>query len=280
MAENGSFLLLHSTLKNSCEFFLDLAADRLEVNKTRLGFLEYWEALNKKLEKKGKKDLVTQKRAMGRLNKARNSLKHHGIAPRKADIETYRVNVTNFLEENITTIFGIEFRQISLINLIKNKKAKKALKLAEKHLEQKRYQEALGKVVEGYFTLIGDYEKTIDKQSYLRKHSFLFEGSRISFSSGGYENEVDDLASNVESFADEVTNSLLTIEEALRVTSLGLDYRKYLKFCSLIPMARKINIKAGSWFGRTKHLFLSEKEVNFCISFVLETALKIQDFTN
>ena len=75
---------------------------------------------------------------MERLNMARVSFKHHGNMPSSSDIEKFRVNVTDFFEENTPVIFGIEFSKISMTNLIQNMRVKTLLDESTHLIEQEQ----------------------------------------------------------------------------------------------------------------------------------------------
>ncbi|MFZ1959061.1 MAG: hypothetical protein WAU46_08295 [Methanoregula sp.] len=120
------------TFHDSIELFLELASEVNGVSKTNIHFLEYWELLKSKLPNEG----LTQKMSMRRLNNARVSLKHHGTLPSKLNIEGFRVNSTNFFQENTPIVFGINFDKLSFSELIKDKKLQKLAIRAENACEK------------------------------------------------------------------------------------------------------------------------------------------------
>ena len=96
---------------DSVELFLDLACDKFGIPANRTQhFRDYWTEIEKHLQNKA----LSEKRSMERLNNARVSFKHHGNLPHASSIEKFRVNVTDFFEENTLLIFGIEFGKISM----------------------------------------------------------------------------------------------------------------------------------------------------------------------
>ena len=108
------------TFHDAVELFLLLTTEHLDVavkSLRGLVFSKYWEIVEPILQKKRKCGL-TQKISMLKLNDARVNLKHHGTAPSADTIKSAKVNVANFLEENIDLIFGIKFADISMIDLV------------------------------------------------------------------------------------------------------------------------------------------------------------------
>jgi hypothetical protein len=97
----ASVLTFHAAV----ELFLVLACEHLDVGDKRMAFLACWEELNRKPPDGG----LTQKQAMSRLNEAREGLKHHENMPARSAIREYRYIMTLFFEENIPTVFGLDF---------------------------------------------------------------------------------------------------------------------------------------------------------------------------
>ena len=96
---------------DSVELFLDLACDKFGVPAKKTNqFKDYWLELEGHLQGQS----LSEKRSMDRLNAARVAFKHHGNLPSISSIERFRVNVTDFFEENTLLIFGIEFGKISV----------------------------------------------------------------------------------------------------------------------------------------------------------------------
>lgn len=80
--------------------------------------MEYWTIINDSQKKSSNKEL-TQIISMERLNNARVQLKHYGNSPSKSVItDDYRVSTQNFFEENTKIIFGLNFSDISLFDII------------------------------------------------------------------------------------------------------------------------------------------------------------------
>lgn len=80
-------------------------------------------------------------------------------------------------------------------------------------------------------------------------------------------------------FIDTTKESIEALQEAVKMLSFGLDYRRYAKFWFLSPSVLRtfggprIQRKDRSVTGE-----LTTDDVNFCIGFVIESALALQEF--
>lgn len=98
---------------DAIEIFLQAALEHKKATLTKPDFLAYWPAL-------AEKDVpLTRREQMNRFNRARVSLKHHGTLPARMQVEEFRGNVSDFLEENVATVFDIKFDEISLSGLVR-----------------------------------------------------------------------------------------------------------------------------------------------------------------
>jgi len=268
------------TFQDAIELFLALASEYLDLEKRirDIQFMKYWPLLSKKLTEIGKGEL-TQSISMEKLNKARVDFKHYGNPPSKTVIEDARLGTLNFFEENTITVFDIPFSEISLIELIHCQSTKTGLKQAKEMLYEERIEDALGKVALAFAQLIDDYENR-KKDKYGR--SPFFFGKEMTFLGSFFMNIPH--TSRLADFIDAVKESVEAMQDSVRILSLGLDYRKYARFRLLTPVIRKIpssprkikyeiqRIERGSEAPPTA------EDVEFCINFVIESALILQEF--
>jgi len=245
------------TFHDAVELFLQLVSEHFNVSKKYINFLDYWDVLTPQLLGNS----LTQKASMERLNKARVALKHHGIMPSKLDIEAFRASTTNFFEENTEIAFDIRFADISLVELVQCEDAKNNLKEAEKMLkENKKIEDILDKVAVAFHQIIYDYEsRTKDR----------FGRSPFSFG------KLNNLSSGVK-------NSIETLQNAVKILSLGIDYRRYSKFTSLTPIVHRV--LSGNYYTYSlaysfqSNIKRTPEDAWFCINFVIETAVTLQQF--
>ena len=261
------------TFHDAIELFLALASEYFDLEKRLrdIRFMEYWPLLSETLTKKGKGEL-TQKIPMEKLNKARVDFKHYGIPPSKSAIEDFRAGVTNFFGENTPIVFDVEFSDISLIQLVRCQATKDSLKSAQENLEKNKVEDSLDNVALAFAQLIDDYEDR--KRDEFGRSPFFF-GEPMTFLNAFSMS----IKGKLGRFVDRVKESVESLQESVKILSLGLDYRRYAKFRLLTPVVLRLGsryhiqrIERGSKGTPTK------EDVQFCMDFVIESAIALQEF--
>lgn len=269
------------TFHDAIELFLQLAAEYLNISmqKKECAFMNYWKLLSPKIPKGG----PTQQVAMERLNKARVGLKHYGILPSKFEIESFRVSATNFFEENTPLIFNVDFSTISLVDLIQYEETKNYLKEAMALLDKNNITKSLDKIAIAFSRLIFDYYQSIRKT----KYSHLL---RVFDKPATFTNSLNIKLDNhnrvkineaLSKFGNEVREALVNINDVIKILILGIDYRKYVKFRLLTPTVHRSGTGKYSVYRIIKLVGsnddLSMEDVQFCIDFVIESAVILQE---
>ncbi len=254
------------TFHDSIEFFLQLACEHLNApTKTNTSFMEYWEILKPKISGDG----PTQKEAMKRLNKSRVSLKHHGILPTKLDVEAYRASVRNFFEDNTSLVFGVELENISMVNLVRYEAVKTRLEQAKVFKEDSELEKAMVEIAIAFKQLVDCYETP--KQHKYGSSPFSFKGESVFI-------DTDYMGSHFEEVVCYVDDSLACMQDAIKILSFGLDYRKYARFQLLIPEVFQRRGNEGYGHRITREGGASIEDYKFCHNFVIESALHLQGF--
>ena len=250
------------TFHNAVELFLQLASEHLDAGKKEPPFMGYWEILAPKLSI----GLPTQKESMRRLNRTRVALKHHGTLPSKLDIEAFRASTTNFFEENTLPIFNIKFSEISLIELVQCEKTKNSLKESKQPLKQNKIEESLGKVAIAFTQLIDDYESR--KKGQFERSPFFF-GESLTFLHDSFED------------VNKVIKSIEALQDAVKILSLGIDYRRYASFRLLTPNVSRRSLDGIYTIFGIPHgskAIPTVEDVQFCIDFVIESSITLAEF--
>jgi hypothetical protein len=267
------------TFHDAIELFFVLSCEHLGVTgaKERTPFDDYWNLIAGGLKEKR----LSQEASIKRLNKGRIAMKHQGILPLKSDVENYRVNATNFLEENTRIVFNTEIEDVSLTELVQYENAKEYLKEAERALKEGKREDALDNVACGFGELIRDYESTKVGESGRSPLSFGKDMTSFDnfFWDWGNLPTGGRFKSRMQDFVDRVTESLESLESAVRILSLGIDYRRYIKFRRLTPV---VSLRGkGKWYinrgTEGSKGIATEEDVQFCIDFVIESAISIQE---
>lgn len=253
---------------DAAELFLQLSVESLNATKNDNEFMTYWEILKTKLSP----NEITQKESMKRLNKARVQLKHHGTMPSKIDIESFRATITNFFNENTSIVFGINFNSISLVDLIKNTQAKTSLKKAQEFMNENKINDAIKEIALAFTMLIDDYEKR--KITDYGRSPFFF-GSDLTFLSSFFMHVED---RTMGEFIDKVKESIESIQGAIKILSLGFDYKKYAKFKLLTPRVESNWGEGYSVDEISSKKPLTLDDCKFCFDYVIDSAIRLQDF--
>jgi len=81
-------------------------------------------------------------------------------------------------------------------------------------------------------------------------------------------------------FVDKVKESVESLQNVVKILSLGVDYRKYVKFRLFTPYVLKM--LNGSYViqrvQRGSNGIPTKNDVQFCIDFVVESAITLQKF--
>lgn len=253
------------TFHDSVELFLNLSCEEVGTKiKTDMPFMEYWEAL-KKLPNGTS---LEYKSAMQRLNTTRVNLKHQGMMPSESAIEDSRVSPTSFFEDNTPIVFDVDFDKISMTDLVQYAPARVCLNEASTLMEQRKFGEALYKLAIAFDMIIRDYEGR--KQSRFGKSVFHFG---LPYPYSIRYRDIDEVT------IEFVNKSLEPMQEAMKTISLGLDYRRYVKFRLLVPKILKLRTQEGGVFYPPVEPSQNHTEqCHFCYEFVIDSAILIQDF--
>lgn len=152
--------------------------------------------------------------------------------------------------------------------MIQNDKVKKILTDIQDLCKNGQYKDGLEHSAIAFDVLISDYEKS--KTDHYGRSPFLV-GEDIRWI------KPFDVNRNLEGIFD----YLEEIQKAIKLLCFNIDYRKYAKFRLLTPkliFGNKFYDKYNIiWFNEEKSKF-KKKNVEFCFNFIIECALKLQEF--
>lgn len=262
------------TFHDSAEMFLllvledrgDPRPENEKKKKKDISFMGYWDYFTD----------LTLKESMNLLKERRRNIKHKGIFPSMSDIEESRVTITRFFKENTPKLFNEEFDTISVSDLIVYPNIREYVNLAKSFLTQNNYYDCLVNAKIGFEELLSTYES--DKRQW--RDSILSVGEKVG---KDYRNLV---ASNKEGLRwfEQVTHTTNDVRNILKVSALGIDYKKYALFDFITP---KVIETCGT--GKDKYVYgskdnyektrtITNQDCQFCIDFVIDSALKLQEF--
>lgn len=288
------------TLHDSIELYLYVASEHLAASKpTGIDFMGYWERISEKLPEDEK---LSHKASMERLNRARKNLKHGGVRPHEADVNTFRVAVDEFFHQNTPVIFGIDFEDISLVNLIEFEGTKEYLEKSETYKNSGNYKESLLHSAYAFESLLLElksysrdelgYTPLISNISHRSRHySSGYTHSKSKIWLSNYDEDVaqnlaylsgkiDELGDAVGSTGEEIENisrDLDRLERDVEVLSLGIDYMEFSRFNHFTPKVIVTRNGREIVENESKEKFHKLEEADFCHNFALDATLRTQD---
>jgi hypothetical protein len=261
------------TFHDSVELFLQLSTEQLNLQVDKnTPFMKYWDIIDPTLV--GLRGTgLSQREAMRRLNDSRVAFKHHGTLPSRLAIDGFRASVTEVFQANTPLVFGAEFASISMLDLITCETTKRFLEDSAKMAQGGDIKEAISKVAISFMALIDDYE--LRKTRMVGNSPFRF-GDKMTFLSGhsmGLKGDLRDLGE----FVDKVKESLESLQEGMKILSLDLDYKRYIRFRMLTPMVQKM-MGGGVRTYWNPNIEPSIDTYSFCFDFVVDSAIRLQEF--
>lgn len=213
-----------------------------------------------------------------KINDLRNNLKHKFIIPSKQDILESLESSTDFLIDNTNEIFKLDFNKISLIDLINNLELKILLKNAVELKEKNEKEDCLIQLSRAFYELLQldrGYLRKEKKFSYMDiysiPHLHIPQTSKIP--------EIITLQRYIRSIVDSYNRNFQELNDSMKVFALGIDYRQYLKFKSIIP-ATNIKRSDGEYVTLKPRNIenINIDDLDFCISFLFECTLEVEKF--
>jgi hypothetical protein len=250
---------------DAVELFLALASEHLGAGKVGREFLTYWEAINQKLPGNnfGHKD------EMNRLHVARNNWKHHSIRISQTELQDFRTNVTTFFQNNTPAVFGISFDAISMTTLVEDEDVRKRIETSEKFHQEGNMKKAIKEI-----SIAFDHQFNLFDGEIFSKNNFHYRGiSRDPFS------RIDrHVPKELKPFAQDIDEEFKRLKQQIKLLSLGIDYRRYLRFKYLTPPVYLMFGNGYSYHVSGEGLATSSQDYLFCYTYTIECALRLQEF--
>jgi len=259
------------TFHDAIDLFLGLSLEYLDIDVQKgkkIYFMDYWDHIPQ----------LSHKVAMQELNDTRVSFKHHSNVPSRSTVDINRNRAGEFLNEQSMKIFGVDFSKMSLVDIVQCEEAREHLKNAETMLEGGQIEQALSNIGMAFVRLIDDYEER--KRGEFGGSPFFF-GRSMDFLSGSsvVGRGVHGLG-RLADFVDKTVESIESLQEAVKIMSLGINYRRYAKFRLFTP--RITHLAGGGYHDHGFHWgsrgIPTVDDVRFCINFVIESAITLQEF--
>jgi hypothetical protein len=239
--------------QDSCELFLQLACECMNVGTQRVEFMEYFTLLDKKLAP----NEVAERESIRRLNKSRVALKHHGTMPSQLDLESFRSTMLSFFELNTPKVFGLGFETVSLGHLVTGDDARERLMQADLARTEQRWNDALEHVA-------------VALSHSLREHGVQTSPRHIwSSAFSAFDRRGAEVLRTM-------SESVLSLEVEVGLMRHGIDTRRLKLFNQLTPhvaIAMAGNVRIVHMGDQRVH---TSDEVQFCYDFAIDTILELQ----
>jgi hypothetical protein len=279
-----SILSMHDAI----DMFMNLSAEKQGISKGKY-LMQYFDEIHE----------LTLRASVNKINKRRNNLKHDGIIPGKIEIQDSCSVAKLFFEENVKIIFNKDFTIISVFDLIEDNKIRQFLVQGDTLLEKSDFKAAATELSKAYFHLLL-LEETLNKtkninpwyesqpQPHIKDGKFytkafekIFENQEEIFKEPKTEDGYVEISEGVASLAYNYNKALSYTFQSLRIFSLGLDYRKYNHFNAFMPKTASYDPQKNDYrifVPLTYPNELAKENLSFAIEFLMEFALKLQEF--
>lgn len=271
---SAALLMFH----DAAESFLLTAGEHLGAPSI-YEFEKYWDVL-KPSKLAGGVELPVQQ-GMKRLNRQRTALKHHGSHPSPNTVELIEHDTATFLAAASQLVFGVDYEAVSMSSVIPQEAVRDLVLAADAANGSGDRVEAMIALVDAWEELFHPWPRTkaVDDSSPLRFGPSIgrtlpeYEIAAYLYNENGSRRHTrgnEDIGRQIAAVTDVVT----ALQDAARLTAIGVDYTEYLRFRALTP--HRDDYMAGRRTYRTPSNYApSEENVTFCIQFVVTAALRL-----
>ncbi len=253
---------------DAVEMFLLLAAEHLGVNLDRnTTFDGYWTQIAAQASLQ-----LPSRNAMRRMNNSRVNFKHHGSIPSATDLEQFRGDVTTFFTDATQTVFAADFTGIDMTDLVTQQDALAKIRDAETQARQGDYPVALALLSQALNGLLHDYADRKRTSENTTAFSFGPEQGLDTL----FTYQIREIDVQLYEHLRAITGAIGTMQRALRILAVGLDYRRYARFDMLVPHFTRFTEEHREAFS-VPGLPIGDEEYQFCKLFVIEAAIRLAE---
>lgn len=213
-----------------------------------------------------------------KINNRRNNLKHHFQIPAQVEVEECKGIATVFFDENTKAIFGCNFSDISIIDLIEHEDIRHLLKNAESFKNESKAENCINEVSKAFFELSQvDINFIRKKQQF--KYIDIYSIPYLQIPGLEENKEFQILKAYIDSIINAYNRNFQEINESINIFALGIDYRKYLKLKSFMPTTSMKDKQGVYSVTKARNIeTITNEDLDFAIDFILECTLQIQKF--
>lgn len=188
------------------------------------------------------------------------------------------MSVGNFFIENTPTVFGTEFADATLVNFVKPNSARQRLMQARTSREEGNLVDAIVQATRAFYEVVEGPLEQIGPVRLGRASLSRVKTSRVRSQIDRLDHEASRPLEAMKDALEELRDEVEGIASTVEILSLGLNPHRFARFRSMTPIAMKTEggpyqvIEIGVNLDRT-----SKGDVDFCMSFVIETAVTLAD---
>ena len=250
-------------LHDAAEIAMIAIAEDLDIKDRHNGLIDLIKKVDSNESKK-----IGHSKFLSILNALRNNFKHNAVLPSKEQlIEVVTLGLL-FFEDISVTYYDARFSNISLVSLIENNEIREHINKAEEFYGNARYEDAVLEctLAKGKLNLSEDVGTKVE-------HLFPMARRWKNLKS------TSSLEGHLAALIEDTSRSFREIYKQFYLFHLGVDFKEYEQFLSLLPgltmspytKAHQFQIGPG-WKSK-----INEETSRFLIDFFTEFVLKIQE---
>jgi hypothetical protein len=247
-----------SLFQDAVELLLwTIAKEYPEVQvKEKDSFDQLWSTVSK-IQKDGSVLGLAYSPRIIELNKARVNFKHYGNLPALSEAQKFRGYVDAFLTSASADYLGLDFKAISLVDIIRNVEMRDKIKSAEECESNEDYQGCIMNCAHAGYMVFNTFNKILPRVKSLAEH----------VDRDAYHN-----VNNALNYVEEYLNAL---RDFSFISLLNINIVDYIRYRKISPRVhRTMN---GIFHTTWSPIKITPEDASFCIEFVTNCALAVED---
>ena len=212
----------------------------------------------------------------------RNDAQHKAKYPSDDDVKECQFFVSNFLQKVTLQLWNIEFRDISIAELVQNEKSKEYLVIAEKALFQDDFEDTIRQAYAALLWVTSNVRKQLFNRGNTLSENFDF--SEVSEQVQINDDLVDAIETGFEPIRDEISYELDKIQDTLFSIAIGLNYAQYIRLQMVLPDGISFDdgklVRQPSLFRKKITKLDAQFALNYCIDAIIQIESQIGDVEN
>jgi hypothetical protein len=209
---------------------------------------------------------LTHRAALLQLNRVRVDFKHHGLLPNEDNVKKFRRDLEGFFPNVLESMLGLSFDGLSLVSLIRNRRAANWLAQGESFIGSGNFDESIDATAVAFAVFLTANRHVLNDDDHSLESQIRSVGRRN-----------EGLPETVRVLATELDKRFRDLGETLTLVSCGVDLNQYQRFKDLVPHV-SLSMAGTIHRGHTSRprTLDTHESAQFCSTFALTTMLKLQ----